>query len=115
MSAGRWWPLGRLAATVGLLGKDGGDIAGIVDLNITIPRWRRRHRSHATIIHIVCDEVEKALVHPMRELEVLVSSSSPPQPPKLRHSGNQRPRPGLAADRPDRMTMDLTAAEFKTP
>lgn len=52
--------------TVGLLGKDGGDIAGIVDLNITIPAMETPHiqEAHATIIHIVCDEVEKALFVP---------------------------------------------------
>jgi D-sedoheptulose 7-phosphate isomerase len=49
--------------TVGLLGKDGGDIAGIVDLNLTIPVTETPHiqEAHATIIHIVCDLVEKAL------------------------------------------------------
>jgi D-sedoheptulose 7-phosphate isomerase len=53
--------------TVGLLGKDGGDIAGIVDLNITIPAMETPHiqEAHATIIHIVCDEVEKTLFNPL--------------------------------------------------
>jgi D-sedoheptulose 7-phosphate isomerase len=49
--------------TVGFLGKDGGDIAGIVDLNLTIPAMETPHiqEAHATIIHIVCDLVEKEL------------------------------------------------------
>jgi D-sedoheptulose 7-phosphate isomerase len=49
--------------TVGLLGRDGGDIAGLVDLNLTIPAMETPHiqEAHATIIHLVCDRVEKAL------------------------------------------------------
>ena len=52
--------------TVGLLGKDGGDIAGIVDLNLTIPAMETPHiqEAHAAIIHIVCDLVEKTLFAP---------------------------------------------------
>jgi len=50
--------------TVGLLGRDGGDIAGMVDLNVTIPAMETPHiqEAHAAIIHIVCDLVEKAIV-----------------------------------------------------
>lgn len=49
--------------TVGLLGRDGGDIAGIVDLNLTIPAMETPHiqEAHAAIIHVVCDRVENAL------------------------------------------------------
>lgn len=52
--------------TVGLLGKDGGNIAGIVDLDLTIPAMETPHiqEAHAAIIHIVCDLVEKALFAP---------------------------------------------------
>lgn len=49
--------------TVGLLGRDGGDIAGIVDIDLTIPAPETPHiqEAHATIIHVVCDLVEKEL------------------------------------------------------
>jgi D-sedoheptulose 7-phosphate isomerase len=52
--------------TVGLLGRDGGDIAGMVDLALTIPAMETPHiqEAHAAIIHIVCDLVEKALFAP---------------------------------------------------
>lgn len=56
--------------TVGLLGRDGGDIAGIVNLNLTIPAMETPHiqEAHAAIIHIVCDRVEKELfAAPCRE------------------------------------------------
>jgi len=49
--------------TVGLLGRDGGNIGGIVDLNLTVREWDtpRVQESHITMIHIVCDLVEKSL------------------------------------------------------
>jgi len=49
--------------TVGLLGRDGGNIGGIVDLNLTVREWEtpRVQESHITMIHIVCDLVEKSL------------------------------------------------------
>lgn len=49
--------------TVGLLGKDGGDIAGIVDVNLTVPVMETPHiqEAHAMIIHIVCDLVEHTM------------------------------------------------------
>jgi D-sedoheptulose 7-phosphate isomerase len=52
--------------TVGLLGRDGGDIAGMVDLALTIPVMETPHiqEAHAAIIHVVCDLVEKALFAP---------------------------------------------------
>lgn len=52
--------------TVGLLGKDGGDIVGQVDLCLIIPVMETPHiqEAHSTIIHIVCDLVEKALFSP---------------------------------------------------
>ena len=52
--------------TVGLRGKDGGDIAGIAELKLTIPPMETSHiqEAHATISHIVCELVEKALFSP---------------------------------------------------
>ena len=49
--------------TVGLLGKNGGTIKGIVDLDITIPgdETARIQEGHITVIHIVCDLVERKL------------------------------------------------------
>lgn len=49
--------------TVGLLGRDGGNIAGIVDVNLTVPvqETPRIQEAHVTIIHILCDLVERNL------------------------------------------------------
>ncbi len=49
--------------TVGLLGRDGGTIAGIVDIPLTVPvhDTPRIQEAHVTIIHIVCELVEKRL------------------------------------------------------
>jgi D-sedoheptulose 7-phosphate isomerase len=49
--------------TVGLLGRDGGAIADLVDLNLTVQSHEtpRIQEAHVTIIHILCDLVEKAL------------------------------------------------------
>ncbi|CAG0988508.1 D-sedoheptulose 7-phosphate isomerase [Geobacter sp.] len=53
----------RGCITVGLLGRDGGTIRGIVDLELTVPSGDtpRIQEAHITIIHIVCDLVEKGL------------------------------------------------------
>jgi D-sedoheptulose 7-phosphate isomerase len=53
----------RGAVTVGLLGRDGGTIAGAVDIPLTIPcnETPRIQEGHITLIHIVCDLVERAL------------------------------------------------------
>jgi D-sedoheptulose 7-phosphate isomerase len=50
--------------TIGLLGRDGGNIAGIVDVNLTVPvqETPRIQEAHLTIIHILCDLVERNLV-----------------------------------------------------
>ena len=47
--------------TVGLLGRDGGRIAGMVDLALTVPSQEtpRIQEAHQLIIHIICDLVEK--------------------------------------------------------
>ena len=49
--------------TIGLLGKDGGSISPACDLALVVPitDTPRIQEGHITIIHIVCDLVEKAL------------------------------------------------------
>lgn len=49
--------------TIALLGRDGGTIKDIVDLDLTIPSQDtpRVQEGHITIIHILCDLVEKGL------------------------------------------------------
>ena len=51
------------AKTLGLLGCDGGDIASVVDLHLTVPctETPRIQEAHLVIIHIICDLVEKGL------------------------------------------------------
>lgn len=53
----------RGAATVGLLGGDGGAVAGMVDLAITVPSscTPRVQEAHLAIIHLLCDLLEKQL------------------------------------------------------
>jgi D-sedoheptulose 7-phosphate isomerase len=49
--------------TIGILGKDGGSIKEVCDLALVIPSTNtpRIQEGHITVIHIVCDLVEKAL------------------------------------------------------
>lgn len=49
--------------TVGLLGKDGGSIREMVDIDLTVPGQDtpRIQEGHITIIHILCELVEQAL------------------------------------------------------
>ncbi len=49
--------------TVGLLGKDGGSIRDLVDIDLTVPGQDtpRIQEGHITIIHILCELVEQAL------------------------------------------------------
>lgn len=49
--------------TAGLLGKDGGTIKGVCDLALIVPTidTPRVQEAHITIIHIVCDLLEKTL------------------------------------------------------
>ena len=49
--------------TVGLLGKDGGSIAGIVEIALTIPSHEtpRIQEAHVTIIHLICELVERRM------------------------------------------------------
>ncbi len=53
----------RGCKTIGLLGKDGGCIAPIVDIALTVPSCEtpRIQEAHLMIIHILCDLVEKKL------------------------------------------------------
>ncbi len=53
----------RGCRTVGLLGKDGGTIKAACDLALIVPSHDtpRVQEGHITIIHIVCDLVERAL------------------------------------------------------
>jgi D-sedoheptulose 7-phosphate isomerase len=53
----------RGCRTVGLLGRDGGTIREIVDMDLTVPSddTPRVQEGHSTIIHILCDLVEKGL------------------------------------------------------
>ncbi|MCK4507496.1 MAG: D-sedoheptulose 7-phosphate isomerase [Desulfuromonadales bacterium] len=54
------------ARTIGLLGRDGGDIGPMVDLNLTVPSSEtpRIQEAHLVVIHILCDLVEKGLFAP---------------------------------------------------
>lgn len=51
--------------TIGLLGRDGGKIAPLVDLNLTVPVQETPHiqEAHITIIHLLCDLVEQRFVN----------------------------------------------------
>jgi D-sedoheptulose 7-phosphate isomerase len=53
----------RGCRTVGLLGRDGGSIAGIVEFPLTIPSHDtpRIQEAHITIIHLICELVERKL------------------------------------------------------
>jgi D-sedoheptulose 7-phosphate isomerase len=53
----------RGCRTIGLLGKDGGSIKAACDLALVVPSMDtpRIQEGHITVIHIVCDLVEKAL------------------------------------------------------
>lgn len=53
----------RGCRTIGLLGRDGGSIKPLCDLALVVPSFDtpRVQEGHITIIHIVCDLVERAL------------------------------------------------------
>ena len=54
------------AITMGLLGRDGGEIASMTDFNLTVPsnETPRIQEAHLVMIHILCDLVEKGLFKP---------------------------------------------------
>lgn len=51
------------ATTIGLLGRDGGDIGPLVDLALIVPETAtpRVQEAHLLVIHILCDQLEKSL------------------------------------------------------
>jgi D-sedoheptulose 7-phosphate isomerase len=52
--------------TIGLLGRDGGTIASIVDIDLTVPvrETPAIQAAHGAILHILCDLVERELFPP---------------------------------------------------
>lgn len=50
--------------TIGLSGKDGGRLSKIADLSVVVPsnNTARIQEAHITIIHIICELIEKAFV-----------------------------------------------------
>jgi D-sedoheptulose 7-phosphate isomerase len=56
--------------TIGLLGRDGGHIKEFADIEITVPDTDtpRIQEGHITIIHIICDLVERTLSSQQSEL-----------------------------------------------
>ncbi|KPK62207.1 MAG: phosphoheptose isomerase [Planctomycetes bacterium SM23_32] len=56
----------RGAVTLGLLGGDGGELASACDLAVVVPARTspRIQEGHATVVHILCELVEEALVEP---------------------------------------------------
>ena len=52
--------------TVGFLGRGGGNIGGVVEVDLTIPAEAtpRIQEAHNVILHIMCDVVEKMLFEP---------------------------------------------------
>ena len=53
----------RGAFTIGLLGKDGGEMKGLVDLCIIVPsnNTPRIQEAHITIGHIICELIEQSI------------------------------------------------------
>lgn len=53
--------------TVGLLGRDGGTIAGIVDINLTMAEQHTPfiQTAHGAVLHLLCDLLEKELFPPL--------------------------------------------------
>jgi len=49
--------------TIGLLGRDGGQIGALVDLPLTVPVQQTPHiqEAHAIIVHLVCQMVDEAM------------------------------------------------------
>lgn len=57
------------AKTIGLLGRDGGEIGPVVDFNLTVPSFEtpRVQEVHLFVIHILCDLIEKGLFGVVRD------------------------------------------------
>jgi D-sedoheptulose 7-phosphate isomerase len=56
----------RGAVTLGLLGRDGGRLAGLCTQSIVVPAQatERIQEGHITIIHLLCELVERTLFFP---------------------------------------------------
>jgi len=54
---------GRGLATLGLTGKDGGELAGLADVAFVVPsdRTDRIQECHITLLHVLCELVDEAL------------------------------------------------------
>jgi phosphoheptose isomerase len=50
--------------TIALTGRDGGDVGGQVDIHINVPSSStpRVQEAHRTLLHVICDLVERAFV-----------------------------------------------------
>jgi len=50
--------------TIALTGRDGGDVGGRVDIHINVPSSStpRVQEAHRTLLHVICDLVERAFV-----------------------------------------------------
>lgn len=59
------------AKTIGLLGRDGGEIGQIVDLHLIVPSVEtpRIQEAHLVIIHILCDLLEKSIFQKNTQLD----------------------------------------------
>jgi D-sedoheptulose 7-phosphate isomerase len=57
--------------TLGLLGRDGGSIASIVDVNLTVAEQHTPYiqTAHGAILHLICDLLEKELFTPSGQPE----------------------------------------------
>ncbi len=68
--------------TIGLLGRDGGTIRDIVDIELTVPSkdTPRIQEGHIMIIHIICDLVEKRLFAGDEKKHSAVDAGSRPVP-----------------------------------
>lgn len=55
--------------TIGLLGRDGGIIAPLSDIQLTVPVQETPHiqEAHITIIHLICDLVEQQMCDGVRQ------------------------------------------------
>ncbi|ABA88519.1 D-sedoheptulose-7-phosphate isomerase [Syntrophotalea carbinolica DSM 2380] len=57
--------------TIGLLGREGGSIASIVDVNLTVPEHHTPYiqTAHGAVLHLFCDLLEKELFTPSGQTE----------------------------------------------
>lgn len=57
--------------SIGLLGRDGGNLAEIVDIDLTVPAQETPliQEAHGTIIHLLCDLVERAVFPDLKDAD----------------------------------------------